>query len=92
MEDWLYANQATLTPGGVRQAAKDIGGIDRLRRPVRQASSSQVKSDIGLAIVLNIRVTPTFYINGIRLEGGLPAEYFEMALQYELKKAGKMVP
>jgi uncharacterized membrane protein/protein-disulfide isomerase len=91
MEDWLYDNQTTLTPGGVRQAAKDIGGVTDYDE--RYASViEQVKSDVGLASVLNIRVTPTFFVNGVRLEGGLPAEYFEMALQYELKKAGKMVP
>jgi hypothetical protein len=28
----------------------------------------------------------------IRREGGLPAQAFEMALQYELKKAGKLTP
>jgi predicted DsbA family dithiol-disulfide isomerase len=34
-------------------------------------------------------VTPTFFINGVKLEGGLPPQYFELALQQELKKAGK---
>ena len=27
MEDWLYANHATLTPASVRQAAADVGGV-----------------------------------------------------------------
>jgi uncharacterized membrane protein/protein-disulfide isomerase len=91
MEDWLYENYAILTPGGVRQAAKDIGGV--MDFDARYAGIvEQVKADVGLASVLNIRVTPTFFINGVRLEGGLPAEYFDMALQYELKKAGKMAP
>jgi uncharacterized membrane protein/protein-disulfide isomerase len=91
MEDWLYTNHATLTPAAVRQAAKDVGGV--LDFDAQYATVlDQVKSDVGLATILNIKVTPTFYINGVRLEGGLPVEYFEMALQYELKKAGKLTP
>jgi uncharacterized membrane protein/protein-disulfide isomerase len=91
MEDWLYENQQTLTPGAVRDAVRTIGGVSDFdaRYP---SMLEQVKSDVALASVLNIRVTPTFFINGVRLEGGLGAEYFEMALQYELKKAGKMAP
>ena len=27
MEEWLFANQPTLTPASVRQAAKDVGGV-----------------------------------------------------------------
>jgi uncharacterized membrane protein/protein-disulfide isomerase len=91
MEDWLYANHATLTPAAVRQAAMDIGRV--LDFDAQYATTiNQIESDIGLATILNIKVTPTFYINGVRLEGGLPVEYFEMALQYELKKAGKLTP
>jgi protein-disulfide isomerase len=91
MEDWLYSHHTTLTPAVVREAAKDIGGV--LDFDAQYAATiDQIKSDIGLATILNVKVTPTFYINGVRLEGGLPAEYFEMALQYELKKAGKLAP
>ena len=50
---------------------------------------NQVKGDVALASILGIRVTPTFFINGVKLEGGLPPQYFELALQQELKKAGK---
>jgi protein-disulfide isomerase len=91
MEDWLYTNSAILTPGAVRQAARDIGQVADYDGQY-QTVLSQVKTDIALAQILNIRVTPTFFINGVRLDGGLPVAYFEMALQYELKKAGKLTP
>lgn len=91
MEDWLYANHASLTPAGVRQAARDVGGVTDFDAQY-ESTLNQIRSDIALATILNIRVTPTFYINGVRRDGGLPAEYFEMALQFELKKAGKMAP
>ncbi len=91
MEDWLFANHASLTPAAVRQAARDVGGLSDF--DAQYASMlDQVKADVALASILNIRVTPTFYVNGVRLEGGLPVEYFDMALQYELKKAGKLAP
>lgn len=91
MDAWLFANHAVLTPASVRQAAREIGGVSDFDAKYA-ATLDQVKSDVALATILNIRVTPTFYVNGVRLEGGLPVEYFEMALQYELKKAGKMAP
>jgi uncharacterized membrane protein/protein-disulfide isomerase len=91
MEDWLYANHATLTPASVRQAARDIGGVPDFDAKYATVLE-EVKGDVALATILNITQTPTFYINGVRLQGGLPVEYFEMALQYELKKAGKLTP
>ena len=48
-----------------------------------------VKGDIALASILGVRQTPTFYINGVKVEGAMGAPYFELALQLELKKAGK---
>ncbi|MEW5984455.1 MAG: vitamin K epoxide reductase family protein [Acidobacteriota bacterium] len=88
MEDWLYTNSATLTPMSVRQAALDIGRVKDFDAQYPTVLN-QVKTDIALAQILNITVTPTFFINGVRLDGGLPAQYFDMALQYELKRAGK---
>ena len=91
MEDWLNINHAILTPGAVRQAARDVGGVPDFDTQYAGAVN-QVKSDIALASILNVRVTPTFYFNGIRIEGGLPVEYLELALEYELKKGGKLAP
>ena len=36
LEDWLFANQPTLTLDGLKKAVRDIGGVDRLRRPVSE--------------------------------------------------------
>ena len=88
MEDWLYTNHQTLTPASVRQAAVDIGGV--LDFDGQYATVlNQVKSDIALATILGVNRTPTFFINGVKVEGGLSPQYFEMALQQELKRAGK---
>jgi protein-disulfide isomerase len=88
MDDWLYNNASLLTPAAVRQAAVDIGGIADFDAQYPSLITS-IKGDIALATILGIKVTPTFFINGVKLEGALPVPYFELALQLELKKAGK---
>ena len=88
MEDWLYTNHATLTPASVRKAAAEIGGVTDFDAQY-PALINTVKGDIALASILGVRQTPTFYINGVKVEGAMGVPYFELALQLELKKAGK---
>jgi protein-disulfide isomerase len=47
-----------------------------------------VKTDIGLGRLLGVRQTPTYYINGVKVEGGLPPQLLEAAIRRELSKAG----
>jgi uncharacterized membrane protein/protein-disulfide isomerase len=89
MEDWLYTNHQILTPAAVRQAAAEVGGVTDFDAQYSSLIAS-VKGDIALGVILGIKQTPTFYINGIKLEGALPVPYLEMALQQELKRAGKI--
>ena len=88
MEDWLYTNHATLTPAAVRQAAKEIGGVTDFDAQYPSLITT-IKGDIALASILGVRQTPTFFINGVKVEGLMGVPYFELALQMELKKAGK---
>ena len=88
MEDWLYTNHQTLTPAAVRKAAAEVGGVTDFDAQY-PALLNAVKGDIALASILGVRQTPTFYINGVKVEGAMGAPYFELALQLELKKAGK---
>jgi protein-disulfide isomerase len=51
-----------------------------------------IRRDIADGGVLSIGSTPTLFINGVRVpsENGLmPPEYFELAINIELAKAGK---
>jgi protein-disulfide isomerase len=89
MEDWLYTNHATLTPAAVRQAASEIGGVTDFDAQYPSLITS-VKGDVALGAILGVRQTPTFFINGVKLEGALPVPYLELALQQELKRAGKI--
>jgi uncharacterized membrane protein/protein-disulfide isomerase len=88
MEEWLYTHQTGLTTEAVKQAARDIGGVTDFdaRYP---ATIELIKGDIRFATQLGVRVTPTFYINGVKVEGGLRPEYFDAAISSELKRAGQ---
>ena len=86
MEEWLYTHQPTMTPPGVRQAAHDLGQVADFDAKY-SATIALVKSDIALGRQLGIKSTPTFFINGVKIEGALPPQYFDQAIAYELQHA-----
>jgi len=86
LEDYLYTHQPDMTPQMVRQAAQNFGGVADF--DAKYASTlALVKGDIGLGRQLAIKSTPTFFINGVKIEGMLPPQYFEQAITYELAHA-----
>ncbi|MFB3852977.1 MAG: vitamin K epoxide reductase family protein [Vicinamibacterales bacterium] len=87
MEDWLYANQQSMNPISLRQAAAQVGSVTNLEASLPQALEV-VKSDVALGRLLRVRQTPTFFINGTRIEGGIQPQFLEAAIAFELKKAG----
>ncbi len=87
MEDWLYTHQPSMTPQSVRQAAKDIGQVSDFEAKYT-ATLGLVKGDVGLGRQLAVKSTPTFFINGVKVEGALPPQYFDQAIAYELNRAG----
>jgi protein-disulfide isomerase len=86
MEEWLYQNQPSITRVTARQGAREIGRVTNFdeRYP---SVVDLVKGDIALGVQLGVRGTPTFYVNGVKIPGLRP-EYFNAAIQYELKQAG----
>jgi protein-disulfide isomerase/uncharacterized membrane protein len=86
MEDWLYTHQPAMTPPSVRQAAHDVGQITDFDAKF-QSTLSLVKGDVALGRQLGIKSTPTFFINGVKVEGALPPQYFDQAIALELQRA-----
>jgi protein-disulfide isomerase len=86
MEEWLYTHQPAMTPPSVRQAARDVGQITDFDAKY-QSTLSFVKGDVALGRQLGIKSTPTFFINGVKVEGALPPQYFDQAIAIELQRA-----
>lgn len=86
MEEWLYTHQQEMTPATVKQAAKDIGQVADFDSKY-EATLALVKGDIALGQTLKVTSTPTFFINGIRLEGAWQPQFFDQAIAYELQHA-----
>jgi len=88
MEEWLYTHQPQMTPPSVRQAAKDVAAVAYFNAKFAAAIAS-VKSDVALGKQLQVKSTPTFFINGVKIEGALPPQYFDRAIAFELNRAAK---
>ena len=88
LEEWLFANQPTLTPQAVRQAARDVGQVANFDARY-ESTVEQTKADIAYGRQLGVHSTPTFFINGVKVEGALPAQYFDQAIAFELARAAK---
>jgi uncharacterized membrane protein/protein-disulfide isomerase len=88
LTDWFFVHQDELSPATVRQAAKEVGGITDFDAGYEKALQ-EVKTEASVGSVLGVTSTPTFFINGRRLKGGLPPQYLEAAIELELKRAAK---
>jgi len=88
MEDWLVDNYQTLTPASVRTAVREVGGVTDFDAQY-PSLLNLVKNDVALGSILGVMRTPTFFINGVKVEGALAVPYLEMAIQLELKRAGR---
>jgi uncharacterized membrane protein/protein-disulfide isomerase len=86
LEQWIFSNQLSLTPDTVKQAAKDIGGIQDFDAQY-QTVLQEVKADANLGATLKVSQTPTFYINGRKLIGNTitPPQYFDYLIELALK-------
>lgn len=90
MVEWLFAHQETLTPASVEAQVKQTLGVADFSREYARLLPD-IKRDASDGAALEIRFTPTFYVNGVKAEAGegrwLDPQYFDYAIQYELKKA-----
>jgi protein-disulfide isomerase len=88
LEDWLYTHQSDMTGPSVRTWTNEKGGVPDSEFSAKYAATlALVKGDIALGNQLRVQSTPTFFINGVKVEGGLPPQYFDQAIAYELQRA-----
>jgi uncharacterized membrane protein len=86
LEDWLFANQPTLTLDGLKRAVRDIGGVADFDAQYPKVLAD-VKTDTGLGGFLGVGSTPTFFVNGIQMpDNRVPI--MDMAIEHELRRAG----
>lgn len=84
LEEYFYTHQKDMTPDMVRKAARDVGGITDFEEKY-QATLQAVKADTAYGNQLKVNQTPTFFINGLKIDGGIAPQYFDQAIAYELQ-------
>jgi len=89
-EHWLFANQSSLSPSLVKDGLRQVAGIDDF--DARYASVLPgIKSDTALGASLGVQSTPTFFINGARVPGGIAPQVLDYLLEYEISKSAAPV-
>ncbi len=86
LEDYLYTNQKDITPESLRKAAVDVGQVTDFDAKYA-ATLEQVKGDITMGQQLKVNQTPTFFINGVKIDGAWAPQFFDQAIAYELAHA-----
>ncbi|MBI4477965.1 MAG: thioredoxin domain-containing protein [Acidobacteria bacterium] len=86
LEEWIFEHQEELSPALVKEAARDIGQVQDFDAQYAKVLE-EVRADIALGGLLKVQATPTFFINGLKVEGGFNPQFFDAAIAHELKKA-----
>jgi uncharacterized membrane protein/protein-disulfide isomerase len=86
LEEYFYTHQQEMTPASVRQAARDIGGVTDFDAKYA-ATLALVKGDIAMGQSLKVNQTPTFFLNGVKIDGMWAPQFFDQAIAFELKRA-----
>ena len=89
MEAWLFTNQTRLASGVevVKEGLKAVTGLTNFQEQFPQMLDG-IRQDVSDGVALKIGGTPTHFINGVRVTFIMPAAYFKLAIEHELKKAG----
>jgi uncharacterized membrane protein/protein-disulfide isomerase len=85
MADYLFSNQEKMTPTWVKDSARTVGGVTDFDAEYPKVLE-QVRADAALGRQLDVQGTPTFFVNGIKVNALRPV-FFEALIEHELKKA-----
>jgi len=69
--------------------AREVGLDEAAFGACLDARNRQVEVDFRVGEALRVRGTPTTFVNGVRLNGALPLEYFVAAVEEQLRGAGR---
>lgn len=88
----LYASRSARSEAELEGFAKQAGlDLDRYRKDIADPDvDKQIDADIATCAALDVRGTPTFFLNGRALQGAQPIEKFQAIIDEEL--AGKGPP
>jgi protein-disulfide isomerase/uncharacterized membrane protein len=85
----LFQNQESLGNGKIAELVSSIPGIDanKLKECATLPSTMEkLKEEIRIGEAINIQSTPTFFLNGKKIEGGLPTSMWIELIDRTLKK------
>jgi protein-disulfide isomerase len=95
LHDTLFANQDTLAETIVEQAAKyhvPLSQLERTERTKRpSAAAAKLDATADLAMDFNVRGTPAFFVNGVRISGAQPVATFVERIDAAVKDADAML-
>jgi len=83
LEAEIFSSQASLTDEWIANKAKAEGVSDCVKKP---ETKEKVLKYINAAKAFNVKSTPTFLLNGVKIEGVLPQAQLEILIDYILEK------
>lgn len=87
LESWLFTHQMPmLSPDEVVEAAREIAGIQDFAAEYDHALV-HVREGADMGAALGITRTPTFFINGRKLEGGQDPRVIDAVIELEMSRA-----
>lgn len=83
IENNLFTNQLTVTKEYIDKLAKKYSVTECMQAP---ETKEKVVSYVNLAKPFGIKSTPTFLLNGVKIEGVLPKDQLKVLIDHILKK------
>ena len=91
MARWLYEHQPTMSRETVRDGLAQVAGMTDFDDRYEEILED-VRGDIALGPLIDIEATPTYVINGVVINGGLPPRVLDAAIAIELERAAEVAP
>jgi len=85
MQEYFFSNQEKMTPTWVKDSVRKVASVSDFDGEYAKVLE-QVKADAALGRQLDVQGTPTFFVNGIKVNALRPV-FFEALIEHELKKA-----